>query len=340
MNQIDVLYTANHRYLKNALASILSLYRNASFNRSKGFKVFLITEHLTIDDEKLINDVMNLCQDIQFYRYSLDSYPIANYQIPDWQGTQIANARLFFQDILGRDAYDIDRLLYLDSDTIVVGDLSELHSFDSPICAVPDVLPVQYAQSLNLSSYYNSGVLLFDVQNWIRQNFQEQLIDYIHSHILKDLKYPDQDLLNIVFQPYLSNLPFSYNVHSSIGALDPPFLKIFCQKKGLSYEALSFAKENPKILHSTAFFDIKPWTNNRIHPYASVFQTYLYQVDSNYLPDQLSGVRGILAQHPTLFYLLYYTNLLIPSNFHTKYYGTLPPERDNDANNSKCLKLK
>lgn len=328
MKHIDVLYSTNHNYLPNTLASILSLVRNSLLNQNEYFTVHMIIENLTLRDQNLIENVKKICPNLTLNVYKLEEYNIKNYGIPDWQQTQVANSRLFFQDILGDAVYEIDKLLYLDADTIVVGDLSPIENMKGLICAVEDVLPDIYAKSLNLSKYYNSGVLLFDVPNWIKQKTQEQIKEYIQTHSLSELKYPDQDILNIVCNQQISDLPKSYNLHSFIYALKDHALKQYCNHRKLCFEDIIDAKNNPKILHSTGFLGVKPWMINRIHPYSDIFNEYLYKVDPNYEAKKPNGIKGILVQCPKLFYLLYNLNLYLPVSMNSKYSGVLPNSID------------
>ena len=65
--------------------------------------------------------------------YRLEDYPIDDYGIPSWRGTQIANARLFFPRIIKEQNPDIDNLLYIDSDTLIKNDLSGLDSYNDKL---------------------------------------------------------------------------------------------------------------------------------------------------------------------------------------------------------------
>lgn len=324
MNNIDILYTTDSNYLPNTLASILSLVRNSLLNQEGLITVHMITENLTLKDELLIENVKKLCPNLKINIYKLEDYDITKYNIPKWLNTQVANARLFFQDILGEQVYKINKLLYLDADTIVVGDLSSLNNNNGLICAVEDVLPIEYAYSLNLNKYYNSGVILFDVEKWLKQSSQNQIKEYIQTHNLSQLKYPDQDILNIIFNEEISSLPKSYNLHSFTFALKGASLKQYCNNRHICYEDIIKAKQDPKILHSTAFLGIKPWMINCIHPYKDIFTKYLYEVVPNYDAKKPEGIKGILAQCPQLFYLLYNLNPYLPIKTNPKYHGTLP----------------
>lgn len=325
MSNIQFLYTVNKKYFPFALSSIVSLVDNSGLFKDDIGVVHIITEGISNKDMELVKRINLIYPNVKIYCYPLENYNVATYNIPDWQNTQVANSRLFFQDILGNKVQEMEYLLYLDADTIVTGDLTKIKYATSLIAAVEDVLPKRYAESLQLSNYHNSGVLLIDIQKWLSDRSQEEIKEYIQTHSLKDLKYPDQDILNIVFQGSIFSLPRSYNLQTFAYALDGKSLEQYCNNRNISIQDITEAKDNPKILHSTAFLGIKPWMKNKIHPYSSIFNEYLYRVAPDFHADKPNGWKGLLAQNPFLFYLLYNINAYIPVSFNSKYCGNLPP---------------
>ena len=92
--------------------------------------------------------------------YSIDKLKsiMDKYSIPKWRETDIANARLFSSKII-----DVDKILYIDSDTIVTSSLKDVFNtnISSPISAVREMNVPSHLVG-RLESYYNSGVLLID----------------------------------------------------------------------------------------------------------------------------------------------------------------------------------
>lgn len=100
-----------------------------------------------------------------------------------------------------------DKVLYLDSDIIVVGDISELYNTDmgtNLVAAAPDDI-VQYNKLFqdyaelvvgvaNYKNYFNAGVLLMNLDQLRKFNFQEKFL-----YLLEKVKFSvaqDQDYLN------------------------------------------------------------------------------------------------------------------------------------------------
>lgn len=111
--------------------------------------------------------------------------------------------RLFISDILPSD---IDKVLWLDCDIIVAGDLKELWNegiSDSAVGVVPDFENnnVRVMNRLKYDAaygYFNAGVLLINLKYWRRENIIPIFTNYISDHY-ENLYYHDQDVLNYVF---------------------------------------------------------------------------------------------------------------------------------------------
>ncbi|MFT0862260.1 glycosyltransferase family 8 protein [Ancylobacter sp. G4_0304] len=115
------------------------------------------------------------------------------------------------------------RLLYLDCDTLVNGSLSPLASLDMqgfPVAAVNDIahrVPERHAKrnrDIGLPedmAYFNSGVLLIDLEAWRRDKVSERTIAFALEH--PELPMMDQDALNGALRGQWLALDDSWNVH-------------------------------------------------------------------------------------------------------------------------------
>lgn len=121
--------------------------------------------------------------------------------------------RLFFPLLVEES---LKNLVYLDVDTIVIKSLRGLASTDTgsyPVGAVTDAWPYDHSY-LNIydeEGYFNSGVLLINVQNWRNQRVTERALEFIHENPEKCVAMPDQDALNGVLVNNWKKLSNSYN---------------------------------------------------------------------------------------------------------------------------------
>lgn len=111
---------------------------------------------------------------------------------------------------------DVKKLLYVDSDTLCLGELNELFAVnltDKAIAAVPDVDNTQKSQcqkfGFTYGSYFNSGVILYNIEKWIQLGITEKALDLLNNGTA--YKFPDQDVLNLLLKNQVYYLPNKYN---------------------------------------------------------------------------------------------------------------------------------
>jgi len=140
---------------------------------------------------------------------------------------------------------NVDRVLYLDSDTLVLSDLKYIYNIDLHGKAVGMCVNIGNFTINHLKIYHNSGVILIDVKKWNNEKLTDKLLSYMHNNIKKYLynedkkklfKYPDQDLINIVLSDNIRTINLCYNYQTT-------------------HKVLSFC--NVGIKHFVGY--IKPW---------------------------------------------------------------------------------
>lgn len=118
-----------------------------------------------------------------------------------------------------------DRVVYLDCDTITRHSLADLWTTDLhgrllgavrddyvPTLASPYGLPTWQQDGLNPGlPYFNSGVLLIDLDAWRRERVGEHAIEYLLAH-RDDIRLFDQDALNAVAAGRWRQLDTVWNV--------------------------------------------------------------------------------------------------------------------------------
>lgn len=120
--------------------------------------------------------------------------------------------RLFFPMLVSSE---VSRLLYLDSDTVVVNDLSELYEIDLenyPLGAVYDnYVKEQPLIEISKGNYFNSGVLLINIKKWKEQDISRKVLLYLRAYP-KRIIYVDQCGLNAVLKENWKQIDYKYNV--------------------------------------------------------------------------------------------------------------------------------
>jgi Lipopolysaccharide biosynthesis proteins, LPS:glycosyltransferases len=176
----------------------------------------------------------------------------------------------------------IDRILYLDCDTIIKGDICQLESVDIAeeiFHGIKDCVGKAYKHNIGLDGndpYINAGVLLINVE-LLRKVEIKAVIDEFMRKYVKFINYADQDILNGIFKGKIGILDPSYDVmtihivysHMEICQLRKP-------TNFYSESELREAVANPKIIHYTTNMEIiRPWYSNTDHPLAGEFRKYM-----------------------------------------------------------------
>lgn len=153
-------------------------------------------------------------QTISFIQVDISSY---NYDQLIHEGDHVSVAtfyRLYAGELLPQS---VNRVLYLDGDIIVTGDLSQLWGIDMTgraVAAVDDaVLANKRPKELHYpeeAGYFNAGVLLMNLDYWREQGIGRQCFNYLERYT-NTLRYHDQDVLNAVIWDYRIKLPLKYN---------------------------------------------------------------------------------------------------------------------------------
>lgn len=127
--------------------------------------------------------------------------------------TQAVYYRLYFPFLISPT---IERLLYLDTDTLVLKNLNEFYAFDLqgyPVAAVYDnyVKTQPLIGIENEGEYFNSGVLLIDLKKWREHKISERTIEYLLKYP-QNIRFVDQCGLNHTLKNKWLKLKPSFNL--------------------------------------------------------------------------------------------------------------------------------
>ncbi|MBE6720533.1 MAG: glycosyltransferase family 8 protein [Ruminococcaceae bacterium] len=274
---MNILYQCNDKYAPYCGTSITSLFEN---NKDvDNICVYILNDS--------ISDINRNKFDILSKQYNrkivlLDTTVIVSKMeelgIPKYRGSYTTNMKMFVSYVLPDD---VDRLLYIDSDTIVLGDLSELFSCDMqeyPIAMALDFIVRNHKKTIGLSNnsyYYNAGVILFNCTNCKKIDFTGRIVNYINNNN-PNFSLPDQDLLNIIFCDNIMQLDPKYNfqpVHILFN--DRSYYKCFKNNGYYPQSKINKDKNDIRIAHFLRFLGEFPWDKNNSHPYNDLFDKYL-----------------------------------------------------------------
>jgi lipopolysaccharide biosynthesis glycosyltransferase len=170
---------------------------------------------------------------------------------------------------------DVARVLFLDSDIVVRGTITELYeqpldrythaAVANPVCGVFKAHP----PSLGIPAgtpYFNAGVLLFNLDVWRSEHIGDRVMDYINTHGAR-LRFWDQDALNATLHSRW------LKCHPTWNAVAAFFEGIPAAELEVSQADLTAVAANPRIVHFTGSW--KPWNYYCQHPFKREYFKYL-----------------------------------------------------------------
>ena len=208
LSHLNVCYSTNEDFAQHTLVSITSLLENNSLSEKIIIHIFYADlKHLTITRfSSLENHYRNA--KVEFHK--IDATRFERFDLTILHITKETYFRYLIADILS----DVNYVLYLDGDTIVNADISELFDIDLSgfYCAGVRDIYIQelgYKKTLGLGGLYiNAGVILFNLDEMRKSNIADTLFKLSTEN---NFKFQDQDAINIAFNGKIKELDCIYN---------------------------------------------------------------------------------------------------------------------------------
>jgi len=223
---------ADNGYMSKVETTIKSI---AAFNDQ--FKIYIFNDDLPSEWFRVMNQRLKPL-DSEVINVKISDNHLRKYNLPTAHLSYAAYFRFFIPDILKED-----KVLYLDSDIIVNGDLTPLFAIDlgdSPVAAVRDEL-----QQTN----FNSGVLLINNAYWREHSISTKLFELADQY--HEVEFGDQGILNRFFVGQWKELDVNYNFMVGMDTIATRFQKDGWYVKANQYESAV------SVIHYT---DGKPWS--------------------------------------------------------------------------------
>lgn len=274
---VHIAYVVDRNYLPYMMTSLHSAILHK--NMLSHYKVHVIAEDFTKADEELLQKMESSGIDIKIYpaqKLELDMSHLGRFA-----SFKISLQKIYLADYLK----DVNKVLYLDADTLVQKDLARVYKKDMAgyyIAAVKDGLMYQHPEHIEEiglkehNFYFNSGVMLLNLKKMRKDDVVRSAEIYFNTH---QEVFGDQDVLNVVLKKGVLALPYRYNVNSTFFEEKPAsFLSTFYGKK---------VPNSPKAVYKKAvilhFAGHKPWTEYFTHPYLKpLWKTYNDKMKKKY----------------------------------------------------------
>ena len=212
---IPVFYACDDNFVKYMIVSLHSMIKNASKDRS--YCVHVLHTDISEEMRAEILKLQNECFTIKFVNVSeylksiSDKLPVRHYY------TKSTYFRLFLADMFE----EYDKAIYIDSDTIVKGDISKLYDIeigDSLVGACHEQAMVQvdvygtYAErvvGVSRHNFFNAGMLLINSRMWRKTRLLDKFLFYLGEYNF--VVTQDEDYLNLICKDHVHWLDQRWN---------------------------------------------------------------------------------------------------------------------------------
>ncbi|MBQ7646817.1 MAG: 1-acyl-sn-glycerol-3-phosphate acyltransferase, partial [Clostridia bacterium] len=252
---IPIFYACDDRFLKYGVVSLISLMENAAPDRS--YRVYFLHTDISkikqLQTKKLAYDNFEIVfEDVTDYLKSVaKKLPLRDYY------SKTTYYRLFIAEIHP----EYDKALYIDCDTVVQGDISELYETDVSDCylaACHEQAMIQVDEygtyvekvvGVDRNNFFNAGVLLINCDEFRMRFVLDRFIRCLHLY--EFVVTQDEDYLNLICKDHVKFLDQRWNTEV--------------------FGVIPYPIEEAKVIHYIMFN--KPWHYEDC-PHGDIFFNY------------------------------------------------------------------
>lgn len=262
-SEIPIVYITDNNYVEIAAVSIFSLFKNK--RKETNYKVYVLGIDLAYDN---INTLKKISNDIEIIHCD------NKYKNIELQNDQLSPATFLKVDI-PQIFTQYEKVLYLDCDTTIHKDLTDLYNIDITDLYAGVVKDMCISRDKKapipdgLKDYFNAGVILFNCTKNRQDNMYEKITDVYK--LGKYNKYGDQNAFNILWHEKVKFISFRYN-------FSPTMLDVFTGELAKSFKCsereIVDMKYNYSIIHYAGIKHL----HRKNYPLANVWNKYYYEL--------------------------------------------------------------
>ena len=259
--EIPIFFSTDDNYIPYLDVALRSLIENAS--RDYDYRIIVLNTGLSSESAKLVKENERAGVRIDFMDISEQLASIKSRLKDVYHFSIVTYYRLFIASLFPR----YDKVLYLDCDLVVLGDISRLYLTDlgdNILGAAPEQfvrstkefrLYAEHALGVDPDGYVNAGVLLMNLEAYRSAGIENQFIQLITAHEF-DLLDPDQAYLNYLCKDRIHVLPPVWNQESMPGAgeAEDGIVHYALYKKPWQYDDVAYGEHFWRYAERSPFY--------------------------------------------------------------------------------------
>jgi len=204
-NEIPIFFASDDNYVPFLAVSIKSMLENAS--KEYYYNIYILTEGISDKNKTKLKTYETTNSQISFIE--LSDYIT---KIKDRLTSTLRDyytESIFYRIFIASLCPQYKKAIYLDCDIVVLGDISKFYNIDlgdNILGAVTDdvingnedfKIYAKYGVGVDHTKYFNSGVLLMNLDEYRKQKIQQRFVYLLVKHNFETAA-PDQDYLNVL----------------------------------------------------------------------------------------------------------------------------------------------
>ena len=242
-----IAFGINNSHSKYIRVVIRSIALN---NKDYNFCIHILNDGISNLNKKRLEKEVSRYSNLQIKYYNIDLNLFDGVVSREWHIS--AWYRILLPLLLNED---IKKILYLDSDTLINGELKDLYNLNLKDYCLAAVTDLKYFKESNLKRlpmiksgiYVCSGVMLLNLEYWRKINVTEKILSFAKNYPSL-LVFPDQDAINVICDGTIMLLPLEYGYVSDFKT-----------------------KKDSIIFH---YGYLKPWKFIKNSPYFHIWEKY------------------------------------------------------------------
>lgn len=315
---MNFILSANELYILPLSVCITSILEN---HKDEDVKIFVLQNDFTGKSINSLNQLgIKYKQEINVIKVADNYYD----RVPVLRWSKETYYRLLFNELLPKN---IDRILYLDCDTIIDKDIKGLYRKDFEnfsLIALVENHNIESRQRLGLynrGKYFQAGVMLFNLEKMRPVLNYEKSLEII-ERLGDKLKVVDQDVINVAFD-------------SSFGEIDGRFNNMRITTFKNNWQRL-WNKIDKEEVNDTVIFHYatgKPWNKMFAGSAEKVWYKYLKLSPYAYLYNERYNTLKYKILRTGLMKVLFYEYIHITPIINNLFLKVLSKEKYNNLKN-------
>lgn len=275
---VPVVFAADNNYVPQLTTTIYSAMKNASPDRY--YDVTVLQRDIDWHNQQRMHDFFSRFTNMNL-RFANVERLMSGYELST--NNEHISVETYYRFLIQQALPFYDKVLYLDSDIIINGDIAKLYDTDLGDTLLAAIRDIDFLGNLNVKhgkrmgyakntlkmrnpyDYFQAGVLVLNTKAMREQYTIKQWLTYASNTAYI---YNDQDVLNICCEGKVTYLPWEWNVvHDCGGRVG----NLFVQAPNDIYDAYMRSRSNPQIIHYAGYQ--KPWVDPDCD-YAPVYWDY------------------------------------------------------------------